>query len=406
MLQTELDQIRAEKNKLGKEIRNLSEEERDARIAALKSLDVKGDALEEESTKVESEFVDLMCRLPNLPDVDVPVGDVSANKVIRIVGKPTRFKFEPADYMTLSHEMDIVDTETAAKVSGTRFGYLKGAAALLEFALVQHTFHTLTNPAILKKITKSLNYDIDPKPFVPVVPPVMIRQGPYWKMARLDLDQKDDRYYLPNDELYLVGSAEHTLGPMHMDEVFNERELPKRYLGFSSSFRRESGSYGKDTKGILRVHQFDKIEMEVFCSPERSREEFEFIVAIQEYLVKSLELPYQVVLIASGDMGWPDARQYDVEIFLPGENKYRETHTADFMSDYQSRRLNTRVRRGGGTLDFVHMIDATAFAIGRTLIAIIENYQQKDGSIKVPKALRPFMPFNSIRGPHGLAELK
>ena len=181
-----------------------------------------------------------------------------------------------------------------------------------------------------------------------------------------------------------------------MDEVIVEKNFPIRYVGFSTSFRREAGSYGKDTRGILRVHQFNKIEMESFTLPENSLKEQEFFVSIQEYLMKSLEIPYQVVMICTGDIGKPDARQVDIESWLPGQNKYRETHTSDLMTDYQSRRLNTRVKRKNGSFEFVHMNDATAFAIGRTLIAIIENYQQKDGSIKVPVVLQKYTGFKKI----------
>jgi len=196
-----------------------------------------------------------------------------------------------------------------------------------------------------------------------------------------------------------VGSAEHTLGSMHMDETFAEKDLPRRYIGFSTAFRREAGSYGKDTKGILRVHQFDKLEVESFCLPELSRKEHEFIVACQEYLMQGLGIPYRVVEICTGDMGGPDARQIDLEAWMPGQNsgEYRETHTADLMGDYQARRLRTKVKRTGGKTEFVHMVDATAFAIGRTLIALIENRQTKDGGFKVPEALWPYVPFQEVK---------
>ena len=218
-------------------------------------------------------------------------------------------------------------------------------------------------------------------------------------MARLTEDDKDERYYLEKDDLYLVGSAEHTLGPLHMKETLFEKDLPKRYIGFSTSFRREAGSYGKDTRGILRVHQFDKLEIESFTTGENALLEQEFIVAIQEYLMQSLKIPYQVVFIATGDMGKPDARQFDIESWMPGQNKYRETHTSDLMGDYQARRLNTRVRFKDGTKEFVHMNDATVFAIGRMLIAILENYQKKDGSVKIPAVLQKYVGIKDIKKP-------
>ena len=249
----------------------------------------------------------------------------------------------------------------------------------------------------LKKIADSVTKGYSVKPFIPIVPPVLVRPDVMTKMARLTEQDKDERYYLPKDDLYLVGSAEHTLGPMHMDETFNEDDLPVRYLGFSTSFRRESGSYGQDTRGVLRVHQFDKIEMESFTLPEESTKEQDFIVAIQEKLVQALKISYQVVMISTGDMGNPDARQIDIECWMPGQGKYRETHTSDLMTDYQTRRLNTKVRRKDGRIEFAHTNDATAFAIGRTLIAILENYQQEDGSVKVPEVLQKYIGVEVIR---------
>jgi seryl-tRNA synthetase len=217
-------------------------------------------------------------------------------------------------------------------------------------------------------------------------------------MARLDATLEDERYYFPKDDIYLIGSAEHTLGPLHMDETLKEDDLPIRYVGFSTCFRREAGSYGRDTRGILRVHQFDKVEMESFTVPENSLKEQEFFVAIQEYLMQELKLPYQVVMTCTGDQGDPDARHIDIEAWMPGQQKYRETHSADLMTDYQARRLNTRVRRADGSLNFVHMNDATVFAIGRTLIAIVENYQRADGTITVPEVLRPYFGADTITG--------
>lgn len=399
-LQTNLDEIKSRKNKLGKEINKLTPEERDARIAALRAEDVKAEALEDELKKVEKELNGLMSQIPNMPDEDVPVGpDESGNVVVKTVGEPKKFKFEFADYMELASEMDLIDTATAAKVAGSRFGYIKGAAASLWFALGQLVLDTLTNPKIIAKVAKSVGKDISAKPFVPVIPPVMIKEEPYWKMARLE--PKEERYYIPSDELYLIGSAEHTLGAMYMDEVINEKQLPMRFIGYSTAFRREAGSYGKDTKGIIRVHQFDKWEMESFVSPENARQEFEFIVAVQEYLVNELKLPYQVLFKCTGDIGGPNARGVDINTWMPGENQYRETHTADYMSDYQARRLNTRLRRANGDVELLHTIDATGVT-PRLMIAVIENYQQEDGSIEVPKALRKYLPFKKITGPYGM----
>jgi seryl-tRNA synthetase len=233
-----------------------------------------------------------------------------------------------------------------------------------------------------------------PKPFIPVIPPLMVRPEIFSRMARLE--PREERYYIQQDDLFLIGSAEHTLGPLHLDKNIEEKDLPVRYIGYSTAFRREAGSYGKDIRGILRMHQFDKLEMESFSLPENSVKEQDFFVAIQEYFMQQLNISYKVMMICKGDMGAPDARQIDLECWIPSQNKYRETHTADLMTDYQSRRLNTRVKRRDGLSQFAHMNDATAFAIGRTIIAILENYQQKDGSIVVPDVLRKYMNKDKI----------
>lgn len=247
---------------------------------------------------------------------------------------------------------------------------------------------TLTDEKTLKKIIKDAKLDISSKPFIPVVPPVFIKPEVFQKMGRLE--PKEERYYIPSDDLYLIGSAEHTLGSMHMDETLSEDSLPLRYIGFSTAFRREAGSYGKDTKGILRVHQFDKLEMESFASTADALKEQDLFVAIQEYLLQQLNLPYQVMAICTGDMGGPDYRQIDIETWMPGQDKYRETHTADYMTDFQSRRLNIKIKQGENA-ELAYMNDATAIAVGRTIIAIMENYQQEDGSIEIPKVLKPYM---------------
>ena len=380
-----VQEARAQLNKFSKETPRLSGEERNMVIQESRKLKDGLIKMERELDIIEKEFFSLMLEVPNILAGDVPVGkDESENKILRTWGKPTKFRFQPKDHLVLGEDLDIIDVKRAAKVTGTRFGYLKGAAVLLEFALIQYAFEVLTSEEVLKKIA-SKGYS--GKPFVPVIPPVMIRPEVFKKMARLTEKDKDDKYYLSQDDLYLIGSAEHTLGPMHMNEVLDEKELPLRYVGVSTNFRREAGSYGKDTRGILRVHQFDKLEMESFTTPENSLLEQEFFVAIQEYLMQSLKIPYRVIMICTGDMGKPDARQIDIESWLPGQGKYRETHSADLVTDYQARRLNTKIKNG----PFVHMNDATVFAIGRTLIAIMENYQQEDGSIEIPKVLQPYM---------------
>ena len=354
--------------------------------------------LEPQLDEVEKEYKEKLYLIPNIPIDGVPVGnDETENEVLRKVGEPTKFSFAPKDHVDLGEALGIIDIENASKISGTRFAYLKGDAALLEFALIMYAMGILTNETKLKEIAKAAGMEgYNTKPFIPVIPPTMIKPEPFVRMARLSPAVEEERYHLPKDDVYLVGSAEHTLGPLHMDQTIPEKDLPIRYVGFSSSYRREAGSYGKDTRGLIRVHQFDKVEMETFTVPEDGIKEQNFIVAIQEYLMKSLGLPYQVIVKCTGDMGDPNANAIDIETWMPGQDKYRETHTSDLMTDYQARRLGTKVQRKSGEAEYVHMNDGTAFAIGRTLVAILENYQQEDGSIEIPEALRPYMGKDKI----------
>lgn len=394
----EIENLTAMQNKKSAEIVSASPDKKEEIIKEMQNLKERIKNLNDELKGTEEVFLTMMYALPNIPLDDVPEGeDENDNQVIEIIGEPTRFDFPPRDHVELGKILDIIDIETAGKVVGSRFYYLKNEAVLLEFALIKYTYNVLTSPEKIRELAKKIRPDYPAKPFIPVLPPVMIKPEIYRKMARLSEEDKDERYYLPQDDLYLIGSAEHTLGPMHLDQILDEKDLPIRYLGFSPAFRREAGSYGKDVRGILRVHQFDKIEMESFTLPEDSLDEQNFIVEIQKYLVASLGLPFRVVMICTGDMGKPDARQIDIETWLPGQNRYRETHTSDLMTDYQARRLNTRVRRKNGKINFVHMNDATAFAIGRILIAILENYQEKDGSVRVPEVLIPYCGFSIIK---------
>ena len=359
-------------------------------LEELKALKEKIKLIVDELSCIDEEFNGLMAMVPNIPSEDTPVGkDESENKVLRNWGKIKELDFKPKEHWELGQELDVIDIERAAKVSGSRFAYRKGAVALLELAIIQYTFSILTDAKVLKKIIKKAGLSLLPKPFKPVLPPVMIKPDVFQKMDRLE--PKEERYYIPSDDAYLVGSAEHTIGAMHMDETFKEEDMPVRYIGFSTAFRREAGSYGKDMKGLIRMHQFDKLEMESFTLPEDSRKEQDFIVAIIEYLVQALQLPYQVLIMCTGDMGKQDARHIDIEVWMPGQNKYRETHTSDLMTDFQARRLNTRVKRNSGETQYVHMNDATAFALSRTVVAIMENYQTKKGTIEVPKVLRKYM---------------
>lgn len=392
---TESEQMRALQKKLGME----------RKIDEAKALKEKLVAAQNELAELEAKRTAIALSIPNLLADDVPEGrDDAENKVVHTWGEPTKFKFTPQDHMALGTKLGIIDSERAAKVSGSRFTYLKGGMAQLQLALIQFVFATVTDPKIIKKLAKKTG--VSEKVFTPIFPPVMIKPEPYTRMARLSPETKDERYYMPADDLYLIGSAEHTLGSMYMDEVIPEEQLPIRYIGYSTSFRREAGAAGKDTTGILRMHQFDKLEMESFSTAETSINEQKFFVEIQKYLTEQLGIPYRVVQNCAGDTGTPDARQFDLEMWMPGQNKYRETHSADLMTDYQSRRLGTKYRPSASSDDtrstihatrFVHMNDATAFAIGRTLIAIIENHQTEKGTIKVPKVLQKWAGIKEIQ---------
>lgn len=346
---------------------------------------------EPELKGIEENYKELLWKIPNLYSDDTPIGkDESENKVIRKWGEPKKFKFKVKDHMEIGKNLGMIDTETASRVTGARFNYLMGNAVLLQNALYQFAISILIDEKKLKEIAETVKKGYSSKAFVPVVPPLFINPETYRRMARLTDETEIERYAIPRDNQYLIGSAEHTLGPVHMEETLSDGDLPLRYFAFTPAFRREAGSYGKDTKGILRQHQFDKVEMESFTTPEAGMDEQNFFVAIQEYLMQKFELPYQVVAICTGDMGGPDYRQIDIETWMPGQNKYRETHTSDYMTDYQARRLNTRVKTKNGN-EFAHMNDATAFAMGRTIIAILENYQNEDGSVDVPKVLQKWM---------------
>lgn len=357
-------------------------------------------ALEAEYAQVDKQFALLMLAIPNIPSVDTPVGtDDKENKVLQQVGEKRSFgPYSPKEHFEIGEALGFINTEKAAQVSGARFAYLMGDMVMMQFALLQLAFKILTDEDILKEIAMRAGLKVSTKPFIPVVPPVFVKKPIQVRMARFLTPE--EHYLFPEDDLMLIGSAEHTLGPLHMDEVIAEEELPIRYVGYSPAFRREAGSYGKDTKGIIRVHQFDKVEMESFVKPEDGIAEQDFLVAIQEHFLQLLGLSYQTVLVCTGDMGFPDQRQIDIETWMPGQGVYRETHSADYIGGFQARRLNTRVKRADGSVESLHMNDATMVAMGRTLAAILENYQESDGSVKVPKVLQAYVGKDTLWPPH------
>ncbi len=376
-LQQQIENLRAQKNKLGKEDQEKGRELKEQ----LKTL-------QENFEAEDKERLTLYKKIPNIPLDDVPVGtSEDENQIVKTIGKKPIFNFTPKNHWQLAEQLDLIDKDRAAKVTGARFAYLKGDLVKLQWALMQFGVEVLTNEKTLAKIAKTAKLKVSTKPFVPILPPLMIRTEPYDAMDRLE--PREERYKIEGEDLWLQGSAEHVLGTMHMNETLSEQDFPIRYVGYATSFRKEAGTYGKDMEGIIRMHQFDKLEMESLTVADESPKEHYFMVAIQEYLMQQLGLPYQVILKCTADIGKPNARGIDINVWLPGQDKYRETHTADYMTDYQARRLQTRVKRTSGTVQLVHTNDATAFS-QRPLIAILENYQQKDGSIKIPKVLHKF----------------
>lgn len=346
---------------------------------------------EKELEEYDKKYWALLKAVPNMPLDDVPVGTSEAENVVaKEWGEKPKFDFEPKTHWEIGEARGFIDKERAAKVAGARFAYVKGGLVRLQFALIQLALDTLTDKAMIKKIAQTSNLKVATKPFMPVLPPAMVKTEVFEAMDRLE--PRDDRYKVGTDEddLWLQGSAEHTLGSMYMNEILLANELPIRYLGYATSFRREAGSYGKDTEGIIRLHQFDKLEMESFTLPGDGQNEHMLMIAIQEHLMQQLKLPYRVLKKCTADIGKPNASGVDIEAWMPGQGKYVETHTADYMTDYQARRLQTRVKTDKET-EFVHTNDATVFAPGRTMVSIIENYQTKDSAIRIPDVLQPYM---------------
>lgn len=382
-IQMEIETLRAQKNKLTKDDIERGRELKDR----IKKLEEDFIAADEAKNK-------LYRSIPNIPADDVPVGiSENDNKIIKTIGKKPAFNFIPKSHWQIGQDLDIIDKERASKVAGARFSYLKGGLVKLQWALMQFGLEVLTSEKTLIKISKLAKLNVSNKPFIPVLPPLMIKTEPYEAMDRLE--PREERYKIEDEDLWLQGSAEHVLGTMHMGEIINDSIFPVRYVGYATSFRKEAGTYGKDMEGIIRMHQFDKLEMESLTIAEESLQEHYFMIAIQEYLMQQLGLPYQVILKCTADIGKPNARGVDINVWLPSQDKYRETHTADYMTDYQARRLQTRVRRKSGAIELVHTNDATVFS-QRPLIAILENYQQKDGSVKVPEVLQKYAGIKKI----------
>jgi seryl-tRNA synthetase len=390
-LLSEIEKIRSQRNEIaGQKTGKPSIEE----IERGKQLREKMGALEEELKPIDVEFRKLHRTIPNMPVDDVPVGaSEDENQVVKEWGEKPSFEFEPKTHWQIGETRGLIDKERAAKVAGSRFAYIKGDLVRLQFALIQFGLDLLTNEDTLKKIIQEFGLETVSTPFIPVLPPAVAKTDVYIATGRLN--REEQTYKLEDEDLWLNASAEHTLAPMYLNETLDEADLPLRYVGYTTAFRREAGTYGKDMEGIIRLHQFDKLEMECFTKPVDGLKEHLFLVAIQEYLMQQLKLPYHVLNKCTADIGFPNARGMDLEVWLPGQDKYRETHTADFISDFQARGMQTRVKTNSGTV-YAHNNDATAFAAGRMLVAIIENDQNVDGTIRIPDALQPYMQNQSI----------
>jgi seryl-tRNA synthetase len=374
-LTARVEELRAEQNRKGKEIGGARGEDKQRLIAEVGTVSAELKELEPQLEDAERALTDVLAETPNVPHESAPNGFTDEDaEVLREMGTLPSFDFPPRDHAELGAMLGMLDTERGARTSGSRFVYLLGDLAFLQFALVRHALDVTGDAG-----------------FTPVIPPVLVREEAMYGTGFLPTDAVNI-YKTDEDELYLVGTSEVPLAAFHMGEILEERELPVRYGGYSTCFRREAGSYGKDLGGMFRVHQFDKVEMFSYTTAETSWDEHELILATEERIVSNLELPYRVVNIAAGDLGGSAAKKYDIEVWLPGQDRYRELTSCSNCTDYQARRLQTRVRRVSGTIEPVHTLNGTATAIGRTIIAILENHQQADGTVVLPKVLYPYLP--------------
>ncbi|HOE67270.1 MAG TPA: serine--tRNA ligase [Candidatus Hydrogenedentes bacterium] len=377
--QYEFEQLRAEQNKASGEIAQLKKAKQDAAgaIAAMKQVSDRIKQLEEQMKQADEEFQARLLLLPNLPDASVPVGrDESANREERRWGAPRAFDFTPLDHVDVGTKLGILDFECAAKLSGARFSLLRGAGALLERALINFFLDTHTRE----------------HGYTEVLPPFMVNSDSMQGTGQLP-KFSEDLFRIANEgkDLWLIPTAEVPVTNIHRDEILAEDQLPVKYCAYTPCFRSEAGSYGKDTRGMIRQHQFNKVEMVKFTTPESSWDELESLTRNAEAILQKLEIPYRVMTLCTGDMGFSAAKTYDIEVWLPGQNKYREISSCSNFTDFQARRANIRFRRGDKRPEFVHTLNGSGLAVGRTLVAVLENYQQADGSVVVPEALRPYM---------------
>lgn len=374
-LQTEAETLKAEQNKIAKEIPTSPDEKKQVLLSKSKEIKEQLKELQPKLAELEERLKEECLSIPNPPLDSVPHGkDDSENEVIKTIGEKPEFDFEPLDHVTLGTNLDVLDLDSAASTSGARFYYLKNELVQLEFALAQF---------VLNKLAK--------KGFTPIMPPVLVKEHAMMATGFFPTERNNIYHVNPDeDDLYLVGTSEVPLCMLHADKIIEKESLPLHYMAFSTCFRREAGTYGKDTHGIIRVHQFDKMEMFSFCHPDKSQDEHELILSIEEEIMQDLGFHYQVVNICGGDLGDPAAKKYDIEVWIPTQNKFRELTSCSNCTDFQSRRAKIRFKDDDGTT-LAHTLNGTALAMTRTMVAIMENYQQKDGSIKIPPVLHPYM---------------
>ncbi|HEX3327482.1 MAG TPA: serine--tRNA ligase [Actinomycetota bacterium] len=375
----EVENARAEQNRLSRLIPLSAPEDRPSAIAEAKVIADRLKELEPELERTEEELTRLASYLPNLPDESVPSGlSEEENVVAREVGERPRFDFEPLDHATLGRNLGIFDAERGVKTSGSRFVYLTGPGAVLELSLVRFAIDMLGG-----------------RGFTPVITPVLVRERAMYGTGFLPADEREI-YKIERDDLYLAGTSEVALASMHAEETVDGARLPLRYAGFSTNFRREAGTYGKDTQGLVRLHQFDKVEQFSYSHPDTSWDEYDFILANQEEFLQALEIPYRVVVMCGGDLGPMAAKKIDHEAWLPASDRFLEVTSATNATDYQARRFQTRFRAEGKS-GLVHTLNGTACAVGRTIVALLENHQRADGSVAIPEPLRHYTGFESLQ---------
>jgi len=375
---TKLNELRHQRKQVTIEIATLRKNNKtaDKLLAKAKTIDTQTTLLQKQVNTYEEKVHEYLMRLPNLLHETVPTGkDENDNVPIRTWGKTPKLHFPPKDHIELGLNLDIMDTEKAAKIAGARFFYLKNEGVLLDMALMSFA---------LEEIAK--------KGYTPIEPPFLMRRKPYEGVVALS-DFEDVLYKIQDEDLYLIATSEHPIAAMFMDDVLKTEDLPLKLAGLSTNFRKEAGAHGKDTRGIFRTHQFNKIEQFVFCKPEDSWKIHEELIQNAEEIIQKLALPYRIVNVCTGDIGTVAAKKYDVEAWMPAQNAYREIISCSNCTDYQARRLNIKYREkeGEAPKGFVHTLNSTAIATGRTIVAILENYQQEDGSVIIPQALRKYM---------------